>query len=185
MSQAQPACSLPKPPDANPERGWSNPEIALIFFLYLLPIIITFHGLITLPGLALAYLVLNAWIYQKMLFKACTRCENYGKKCPILGGKAVTLFWSRQEGKLEDKDRRLLKTLWIIMAAVPIAALALTHRYYHLAGAVTAIVLFHLARTRIGCRKCRKREECTLSRIGSGLLTGQLPDSELNKEDNC
>ena len=160
------------------KENWNNCEIALIFFLYLLPIIITFHGLIHLPGLALAYLVLNAWIYQKMLFKACTRCENYGKKCPLLGGKAVLLFWSRQEGKCEEKDQKLIGALWIVMAIVPVAALALAHRYYHLAGVVVSIVLLHLARTRVGCRKCRRREECPFSRISSKFLTGPAPGLE-------
>ncbi len=154
-------------PGCDNDQNWSTPEIALIFFLYLFPIAITFHGLIHLPGLALAYLVLNVWIYQKMLFKACTRCVNYGKKCPLLGGKVVLLLWSRQEGKLESEDRRLLKTLWIVMAVIPMAALALTHRYYHLAGAVASLALLHLVRAQVGCRKCRVRKECPFSRISS------------------
>ena len=148
---------LPDSPEANAGQDWSNPEIALIFFLYLLPIVITFHGLIRLPGLALAYLVLNVWIYQKILFKACTRCVNYGKKCPLLGGKAVLLLWSRREGRCEEKDLKLIGTLWIVMAIVPVVSLALTHRYYHLSGAIISLALLYLVRTRVGCRKCRRR----------------------------
>ena len=165
MFPPEPQGNLSDQPAARLGQDWSHAEIALIFFLYLLPIAITFHGLIHLPGLALAYLVLNVWICQKMLYKACTRCEHYGRRCPTLGGKAVLLLWSQREGKCEEKDLKLIGTLWIVMALVPIAALALAHRYYHLAGAVISIALLHLARTRIGCRKCRMREECRIARM--------------------
>jgi len=168
----------PDPPEAKAGQDWSNSEIALIFFLYLLPIIITFHGLIPLPGLALAYLVLNLWIYQKMLYKTCTRCVNYGNKCPLLGGKAVLSLWSRREGKCEGKDLKLIGTFWIVMAAFPVAALALTHRYYHLAGAVVSIFLLHLARTRAGCRKCRRREECPFAEIRNSLTRISRMDTD-------
>lgn len=147
-------------PAGNPGQVWSNSNIALIFFLFLLPIPITFHGLIHLPGLALAYLVLNIWIYQKICYKACTRCQHYGRACPTLGGKAATWLWSSQEGKLEEKERKLVRTLRVLMAVVPMAALLLTRRYFHLAGVIGSIAGFHLARTRIGCRKCQKGEEC-------------------------
>lgn len=172
MFPPEPQSNFPGQPAAQPNPDWSAPEITLIFFLFLLPILITFHGLIHLPGLALAYLVLNIWIYQKICYKACTRCRHYGRACPTLGGKAATWLWSSQEGKLEGKERKLVRTLWVLMAVVPMAALLLTRRYFHLAGVIGSIAGFHLARARIGCRKCRKGEECPFSRISSRFVTG-------------
>lgn len=149
------------------KRFWSHSEVVLIIALYLLPIGIATHGFVIAgyPYLALAYLVLNAWIYIRIRYMVCTRCVYYGERCILFGGEAAALMFPRREGKWEKKDLQAVGVFWLIMTFAPILALTWVHRTSHLAGFILSFAIFHAIRTKIGCGKCEMRAECPAARL--------------------
>jgi len=156
------------------KRFWSRSEVVLILVLYLLPIGIAAHGFVVAryPYLAIAYLVLNAWIYIRIRYMVCTRCVYYGERCVLFGGEAAALMFPRREGKWGKKDLQAVGVFWLIMTFAPVLALAWINLLSHLVGFVLACVLFHVIRTKIGCGKCEMRAECPAARLNPRYRTG-------------
>ena len=152
---------------------WSRKDITVILGLYITQIAVAFYFLISALWLALIYLSLWIVFYAAIRWIVCTKCQYYGKRCILEGGRCATLLFKKREGVWTNLELNLVEVFWVIITLLPILGLYSLAKFYILALFLGTTLAFHFTRMKIGCLKCKMRDACPNGRAATRIFKKQ------------